>query len=131
MIPLIDIIFLLLVFFIYAMLSMAVHRGIRVKLPAATTAEVDKQEHITITITADGRLYLNKQPLTFEQLVGRVKAMGMLEEKPVIFINADKNASFGLAIKVLDTLRLHGITQVSFLTVPEETHKGATADEAD
>ena len=42
MLPLIDIVFLLLVFFIYAMLSMAVHRGLPVELPLSTTAEIDK-----------------------------------------------------------------------------------------
>ena len=43
MLPLIDIVFLLLVFFIYAMLSMAVHRGLPVELPLSATAEIDKK----------------------------------------------------------------------------------------
>ena len=42
MLPLIDIVFLLLVFFIYAMLSMAVHRGIPVSLPVSSTAKTDR-----------------------------------------------------------------------------------------
>jgi len=119
MIPLIDIIFLLLVFFIYAMLSMALHRGIRVKLPTASTADVDTEDHLTITITADDKLFLNKQPVTMEGLVSRIKAMELLEKKPVVFINGDEGADLRLAIKVLDVLRLHGVMQVSFLALPE------------
>ena len=49
MLPLIDIVFLLLVFFIYAMLSMAVHRGMPVILPTSSTAEIDKELIISVT----------------------------------------------------------------------------------
>ena len=54
MIPLIDIIFLLLVVVIYAMLSMTVHKGIRVELPRAATAEVDKKDHFSVSIADKG-----------------------------------------------------------------------------
>ena len=52
MLPLIDIVFLLLVVFIYAMLSMAVHRGMPVVLPTSSTAGIDKQEFLSITVQA-------------------------------------------------------------------------------
>ena len=55
MLPLIDIVFLLLVFFIYAMLSMAVHRGLPVELPVSTTAEIDKKLVLSVTIDAQGK----------------------------------------------------------------------------
>jgi len=45
MLPLIDIVFLLLVVFIYAMLSMAVHRGLPVLLPSSSTSEIEKSQH--------------------------------------------------------------------------------------
>ncbi len=57
MLPLIDIVFLLLVFFIYAMLSMAVHRGLPVELPLSTTAEIDKKL-IPFSQRGGGRNYL-------------------------------------------------------------------------
>ena len=50
MIPLIDVVFLLLVFFIYSMFSMTIHRGLPVNLPTASTATVDKKTFITITL---------------------------------------------------------------------------------
>ena len=56
MLPLIDVVFLLLVFFIYAMVSMVVHRGIQIDLPSAGTATLESEDYISITI--DERLFL-------------------------------------------------------------------------
>ena len=50
MVPMIDCMFLLLVFFIYAMLSMAVHRGLPVNLPASSTVKIDKKLILAVTI---------------------------------------------------------------------------------
>ena len=58
--PLIDIVFLLLVFFIYAMLSMAVHRGLPVDLPTSQTAKIDKKLILSVTIKADGSTFLDE-----------------------------------------------------------------------
>ena len=52
--PLIDIVFLLLVFFIYAMLSMAVHRSLPVALPVSSSAKVDKNLTVSVTVRANG-----------------------------------------------------------------------------
>ena len=57
MLPLIDIVFLLLVFFIYAMLSMAVHRGLPVILPTSSTAKIEKNLIISVTVKADGTIH--------------------------------------------------------------------------
>lgn len=119
MIPLMDCIFLLLTFFIYASLSMTLHRGIKVHLPAASTAEVEKQSRLTISITADGRLYLDKEQVTVNQLLTQVKSRQQKDKKLAVFINADKQAHVGLAITVLDLLRKNDVTQVSFLTTAE------------
>ena len=68
MLPLIDVVFLLLVFFIYAMVSMVVHRGLRVDLPATGTAVMEKNDYISITIDANNALYLNSEPVDAEEL---------------------------------------------------------------
>ena len=61
MLPLIDIVFLLLVFFIYAMLSMAVHRGLPVVLPTSTTAKIEKHLLLSVTVKSDGTIYVDKE----------------------------------------------------------------------
>jgi biopolymer transport protein ExbD len=118
MIPLIDIVFLLLVFFIYAMLSMVVHRGFKVDLPQATTAEIDKEDYVSITVDKDNRILLNKEIVHIENLSEEVKRK--LKKGVKIFINGDKEADLGVVINVLDTLRRDEIKEVYFETEPFE-----------
>ena len=118
MIPLIDIVFLLLVFFIYAMLSMVVHRGVKVDLPQATTAEIDRKDYISITVDKDNRILLDKAEILLVNLSEEVKAKAVKGTK--IFINGDKEADLGVVINVLDTLRRDEIKEVYFETEPVE-----------
>ena len=68
MLPLIDIVFLLLVFFIYAMLSMAVHKGLPVTLPSSATAETTRTAPVSITLKADGSIFLDKIQVPLENI---------------------------------------------------------------
>lgn len=118
MIPLIDIVFLLLVFFIYAMLSMVVHRGFKVDLPKAATAEIDRKDYVSVTVDKDNRILLNKAEVLIEDLSERVKTIAEAGTK--IFINGDKEADLGVVISILDTLRRDEIKEVYFETQPLE-----------
>ena len=120
MIPLIDIVFLLLVFFIYAMLSMVVQRGLKVELPAASTAQVDRREHVTITLPKDNAVYVDDEQVPLNRLVVRVVARLAASGKDLpVFINGDRKAALGVAVQVLDDLRAAGINEV-FITSREE-----------
>jgi len=113
MLPLIDVVFLLLVFFIYAMLSMVVHHGIKVSLPSAGTAAQDRNDYIAITIDADNHIYLDEASVSLGDVAHGVLRLRANEAKPV-FIDGDQNADLGLAIQLLDTLKASGIEEVSF-----------------
>lgn len=118
MLPLIDVVFLLLVFFIYAMLSMVVHHGLKVDLPTAGSVSLEKEDYIAITIDADNHLFLNEEPVEASGLAVRVLALRGGEAKPV-FINGDQKADLGLAIELLDDLKQAGIEEVSFSCTQE------------
>ena len=118
MLPLIDVVFLLLVFFIYAMLSMVMHHGLKVDLPSAGSVSLEKEDYIAITIDADNRLFLNDEPAEVDGLAERVLALRGSEAKPV-FINGDRKADLGLAIELLDDLKKAGIEEVSFSCTKE------------
>jgi len=120
MLPLIDVVFLLLVFFIYSFLSMVIHRGLDVELPGATTAAVRKNNYIDVTITAENRIFVNKQPVTLENVATAVRAARGTEDLPV-FINGDQKAGLGPAVELLDRLRLEGIEKVSFACTKKES----------
>jgi len=114
MVPLIDIAFLLLVFFIYAMLSMTVYRGFKVELPEASTAQIDKIEYVSITITKDNEIYLDKEQVTLNSLLyGISECMGRKDDIQVS-VRGDIHADLGVAISVLDLLRRLGIKDISF-----------------
>ena len=114
MLPLIDVVFLLLVFFIYAMLSMVVHRGLIVDLPDASTAQVDRKDYVSITITDENAVLVGKQQVALSGLVDEVMSQAGGKADIPVFINGDRRADLGVAIRVLDLLRGEGIAEVSF-----------------
>ena len=69
MLPLIDIVFLLLVFFIYAMLSMAVHRSLPVSLPVCSTAEINTELNLSISVNNNGEIFFDDTKVSLEELV--------------------------------------------------------------
>ena len=101
-----------------AMLSMVVHHGLKVDLPSAGSVSLEKEDYIAITIDADNRLFLNKEPTEANGLAARVRALRGNEAKPV-FINGDQKADLGLAIELLDDLKKAGIEEVSFSCTKE------------
>ena len=113
MLPLIDVVFLLLVFFIYAMVSMVVHHGIKIELPSSVTAVLEQDSHIAISIAADNSVYLNAEQVPSEGLADRAIALHRESNMP-IYIDGDRQADLGLAIELLDALKNAGIEEVSF-----------------
>jgi biopolymer transport protein ExbD len=113
MVPLIDVVFLLLVFFIYAMLSMVVHRGLKVELPGAATAEANRYEYVSITVTKDNAVFVEEAPVELSDLVDKVRERrGRRGELPV-FISGDRSSDLGIAVKILDLLNRAGFREVS------------------
>ncbi|MFH0845104.1 MAG: biopolymer transporter ExbD [Pseudomonadota bacterium] len=113
MIPLIDTVFLLLVFFIYAMLSMAVHRGLPVTLPTSSTAGIDRHSILSLTVNADGSISLDKERVMLKDLMKELKARTAKREETGVLLFADRNLSYQNLFKVLDQIRLSGLTRIS------------------
>jgi biopolymer transport protein ExbD len=116
-IPLIDVIFFLLATFMMVSLSMVKNKGINVNLPAAATSTpLEHQNDTTISVTKDGTLFFNKEPLQLEQLPARLEQLKAEQADPKVFINGDEKSFFGSAVEVLDDLRKAGITKVAIDT---------------
>jgi biopolymer transport protein ExbD len=113
MLPLIDIVFLLLVFFIYAMLSMAVHRGLPVSLPSSSQAEIDKSLTLSVTINADGSIYLDDKKIELKTLANSLMSLAVGRDNSGVLLFADKNVSYQNLFQVMDQIRMAGITRVS------------------
>lgn len=115
-IPLIDVVFFLLATFVMVSMSMVKNQGLPVRLPSAATAVPEaRKSSVTVTITEDGDVYLNKENLSLENLKIRLSAM-KTDSDLKVFINADEHAFFGQAVEILDEIRSLGITKVSIQT---------------
>jgi biopolymer transport protein ExbD len=113
MLPLIDIVFLLLVFFIYAMLSMAVHRGLPVVLPTSSTSKVDKHLVLSVTVKTDGTIYVDKEQVTLTGLAEFLEKKARGDRQPGVLLFADRNLSYQKLFRVLDQIRSAGISRIS------------------
>ncbi len=116
MLPLIDIVFLLLVFFIYAMLSMAVHHSLPVSLPVSSATEIQTEVNLTITVKDNGEIFLDNERVSQDEL-----QMFLLKEKQKetdnksvqVDLFADEALSYQELYRVLDVIRTAGISNVS------------------
>jgi len=113
MLPLIDIVFLLLVFFIYAMLSMAVHKALPVALPNSDTAKIHKQMVLSVTVDSEGVIHVDKDPVPLQSLAVILKAKAGKTDKPGVLLFADKDLSYQDLFRVLDQITVAGIDRVS------------------
>ena len=119
MVPLIDCFFLLLVFFIFGIFSMTMQHGIVVELPPARTSVSSAEEALTISVTAEGAVFLNRRPVILEDLaLALQQARAGRSDEPVI-LNADRQVPHGTVIAVLDAVRQAGLSHVSFQTAPQ------------
>ncbi|NCA83846.1 MAG: hypothetical protein EOM72_14120, partial [Opitutae bacterium] len=107
-----DVMFLILVVFVYAVFSMSVHRGLKVDLPSARGTLL-KGERLVITVSADNALALNKEPMALNELV--LATVTRWRENPVpVLISADRAAALGTGIELLGKLKNGGVEQVAF-----------------
>jgi len=113
MLPLIDIVFLLLVFFIYAMLSMAVHHGLPVVLPDSSTAKIDKHLVLSVTVKEDGTIYVDKEHIALKNLAETLKARVGGVTPAGVLLFADHSVSYQKLIRVLDQIRIAGLSRIS------------------
>ncbi|MEA3280235.1 MAG: biopolymer transporter ExbD [Thermodesulfobacteriota bacterium] len=113
MLPLIDIVFLVLVFFIYAMLSMAVHRGLPVILPSSSTVKIDKTTILSVTVKTDGTVFIDKKPIPLDGLTEELKKTIKKDNEAGVLLFADRDLSYQKLFKVMDCIRMAGINRIS------------------
>ena len=118
-IPMIDVVFFLLVFFMMASLSMTVYRGLPVNLPRATSGSKPPAESAAITVSRDGQAYLDRQPVTREVLGQRLRGLVGANPLVAIIITADEAAMHGRVVDVLDEVRTAGVTRMAIAIRPE------------
>ena len=122
-IPMIDTMFFLLVFFILSSLALSRINGLKVNLPKTQSVPQEPNSQLTLTITKDQKFLLNNKEIIQDELLSSLQkelATQKLELNSVTFvINADESVSHGLVVNSIDQSRLAGVTHFAIATTPK------------
>jgi len=116
--PMIDVIFSILTFFMIGTLFLTRNEGLPVNLPQAGTGEVQQQERITISIDADGNIALNETMIPLEQLEAGIIQVMQENSSQLVVLKADEAIAHGRVIQVMDTLRQIPGVRLAIATEP-------------
>ena len=115
-IPMIDIMFFLLVFFMLSTMYMVEQKTIPVNLPQATSATIDKKNNFTVTLKDDGSIYLEDQQTDIQTLLMQATKEQKNNPSFAIIIRADKDINYDKVVSFIDTLKKAGITRFGLAT---------------
>ena len=114
--PMIDMIFLLLVFFIISTMYMVEIKTIPIKMPTAAHTETVTQSTFVVTVKEDSSIWLDESPISLEMLCENAKGQKALDENFAVILRGDKNVEYGTMIKIMDALKGAGITRFGLAT---------------
>ncbi|KAM3095277.1 ExbD/TolR family protein [Phormidesmis sp. 146-35] len=104
-VPMIDVVFALLTFFIVSTLFLTRSEGLPVNLPQAATAKTQQQTRIAVSVQANGEIALNKRPMQLSELQVGVRTLVQANQQAVVVINADEKVQHGEIVAVMDEIR--------------------------
>lgn len=114
--PMIDMIFLLLVFFIVSTMYMSEIKTIPIRLPVAQNSETVSKSNFAVTVKKDGVLYLEDNKIEMKQLVANAAAESKRDAAFSVIIRADGEANYKTVIKLIDELKGAGVTRFGLAT---------------
>jgi len=112
---LIDIVFLLLIYFLLTT-NFMVDEGIKIKLPQAKASMPQTEETITVYVDRDGRSYLDNREISFTELFKRLKAMIGDRNDKLVVVRADRGVILNKAVKVMDVAKAAGAGRLCLAT---------------
>jgi biopolymer transport protein ExbD len=125
-IPMIDIMMFLLVFFVLITLKMIAGTGVAMELPASATTQELKNSTITIGVTRDGETVIDGNAVNGEEL--KAKLLELKKDKAIdVVLAGDKDASLQTLLKAMDAVRAAGITSVGIAAKAEKSAEAPAA----
>ncbi|NEP63731.1 MAG: biopolymer transporter ExbD [Symploca sp. SIO2G7] len=118
--PMIDVIFAILSYFIISTLFLTRFDGLPVSLPQAQTSERQPDANFTVTVDADGQLSLNRQSIQVDSLKDTILGQVNAEQIAVVTIHADEDASHGQVVEVMDEVRTIEGAKLAIATRPKD-----------
>jgi len=110
--PMLDVVFIMLIFFIVTA-SFVKEAGIDVSRPPAATAERKERGNILVAITENDQIWMDRRQVDPRALRANIERLHAENPQGSVVIQADKNSKNGLLVQVMDAARLAGVTNVS------------------
>ena len=114
--PFVDVMLVLLIVFMVAAPMLTV--GVPIELPktSANALPTEKEEPLTVTVTPDGKILIQKTEVSPEQLLGKLKAIAVERSSDRIFLRADGRIPYELVVQVMGALNAGGFSKISLVT---------------
>jgi biopolymer transport protein TolR len=117
--PLVDVVLVLLLIFMVTAPMMS--RGIDVSLPVADQPQIPQEDRVTVSIRADGRVFVGGDVVNLLLLEERLRALTSGKPDSVVYLRADEGLRYGEVIRVVDLVKRAGINRIGFVyALPEE-----------
>jgi len=117
--PLVDVVLVLLV--IFMVVTPLLKQEVPIELPLADNSRTTQDlTQLTLTIAADGGVLLNSQPMLREALVTQLQAIYAERDDKTIFLEADRNLSYGRVVDVMDDCKAAGVTAIGVISKREK-----------
>ncbi len=119
--PMIDVVFLLLIFFLAATTFAREEVELDLRLPQAKSGQAGKGDRpLTVNVLADGTLHVDGRAVTFEALRQKLQAAGERNAEQAVLVRGDQESRFGTGLAVLDVCRLAKVKKVDFAALPQK-----------
>jgi biopolymer transport protein ExbD len=117
--PMVDVVFLLLIFFLAATTFRSDEVALDMRLPSAKSGDAGKGDKpLVVNLLADGKLHVDGREVTLEALRQKLAAAGQRNAEQAVLVRGDQQAQFGIGVQVLDACRLAKIKKVDFAALP-------------
>jgi biopolymer transport protein TolR len=117
--PLVDVVLVLLLVFMVTAPMMS--RGIDLTLPVARVPQNDPQDRLTVSMNAEGKIYLGDKPVNLVLLEDRLREVLSGRPSKVVYLRADESLQYGRVIQVVDKMKNAGVEQIGFAyALPQE-----------
>lgn len=119
--PMVDVVFLLLIFFLAATTFAREEVELDLKLPEAKSGQQGEPERqLIVNVSADGTLTMSGRQVTLEALRQKLEAAVRRDKDQAVLVRGDESARFGIGLQVLDTCRLAKVKKVDFAALPQK-----------
>ena len=115
MTPMLDIVFIMLIFFIVTTVFVK-QAGIEVNKPGGLTSTKFKNANIFIAVTEDGKVWMDRREISLEAVRANLEKLLLEQPTEAVFIQADSKAKHGVVVEIMDQVKAAGVDKVAVAT---------------